>query len=189
MRILPFVLMISVVTHLRGQTDATKHFCQGCCGGVGIYYLKLDSKNGFELYYVVGNTRQDNSVFGFGTYSINDNILTLTSENIPQDGVESIKIKDSKDSLIVHFYIVDNVRGDSVSLINVKLKSGLSLFYASPRGTIKTKFRRTEIIGFSSLGFNEVTCSYAGPGEYKILVRLNPEGKTKLKQGDKKNLE
>jgi hypothetical protein len=179
-----FIILMTVVARSFAQTDAAKYYCQGCCGGVGEYYLKLDSENEFELYYLVG-TLQDNSVFGFGTYNIKDDVLTLTFENISQDGVESKKINDS-DSLIIHFYAKDNVRGDSVALMNVKLRNGRSFLYPSALGTIRSKFENTETINFSAMGFNDITYSLRDPGEYELIIRLNPEGKTQLKRGHEK---
>jgi len=168
-----------------GQADVAKYYCQGCCSGVGEYYLKLDSSSEFELYYWTDNPIQDNSVFGIGTYNIKNDILTLTFESIPQDNVESRRINNS-DSLIIHFHTIDNIRGDSVALTNIKLKNGKYLFYASATGTIRTKFDRYETINFSSLGFNDITFTLTEPGEYEIIASLNPECKTQLKLGDKK---
>lgn len=179
-----FIVMTGVVTHSFGQIDVPKYFCQGCCGGVGEYYLKLDSRNKFEVYYLIVNT-ENNSVFGLGTYSIENDVLELSFENIPQDGIELRRINTS-DSLIIHFYTVDNVRGDSVFMVNVKFKGGKSFFYPHTTGKIRTVFKRRQVIIFSSLGFKDIICSLAEPGEYEIRVKFNPEGKTYFKEGEKK---
>lgn len=180
-----FIILTALVTSSLGQTDLPKYYCQGCCGGVGVYYLKLDLATKFELYYLTGDKTKDTSSFGLGTFNIKNDILTLSFENIPQDGIDLRKI-NSSDSLIIHFNVFDNVRGDSVPLTNVKFKSGETAFYPNSAGTIRIRFSGPEIINFSSLGFRDISYSLAEPGEYEMKVRLNPEGTTYLKQGDKK---
>jgi hypothetical protein len=178
-------ILTTIVVSSLGQTRTPKYYCQGCCGGVGVYYLKLDSANKFELYYLVGEGNRDDSSFGIGTFNVKSDLLTLSFNDIPHDGVELRKTNIS-DSLIVHFYVFDIARSDSVALINVKLKTGKEFFYPQSTGTIKMKFRGPETINFSSIGFKDLTYSLTEPGEYEMRVKLNPEGKTYLKQGDKK---
>jgi hypothetical protein len=178
-----FIVLTTLVTRSMGQTGLPKFYCQGCCGGIGVYYLKLDLATKFELYYSTGDKTKD--AFGLGTFNIKNDILSLSFENIPQDGIDLRKI-NSSDSLIIHFNVFDNVRADSVPSLNVKFKSRGTVFYPNPTGTIRIRFSGPEIINFSSLGFRDISYSLAEPGEYEMKVRLNPEGATYLKQGDKR---
>jgi hypothetical protein len=173
-----WLLIISlalVVTGSFAQANVAKYYCQGCCGGVGEHYLKLDSVNKFELYYLVENTLHGNSAFGIGTYIIKGEVLILTFEDIPPAVVESKKIHE-RDSLLIRFYSMDNVRGDSVMLMNAKLKNGRSFFYTYASGKIRSRFVNNEIVNFSSIGFSSISYSLTEPGEYRLIVRLNPEG-------------
>lgn len=180
-----FTIMTTLVTSSLGQTDLPKHYCQGCCGCITIYYLKLDVAAKFELYYSNGDKIKDDSSFGLGTFDITNDILTLSFENIPQDGIDLRKISSS-DSLLIHFSVFDNVRSDNVPLFVVGFKSGGKFLYSNPGGTIGTRFNGPEIINFSSPGFRNLSYFLAELGEYEMKVRLNPEGTTYLKQGDKK---
>lgn len=179
-----FIILLILVIGALGQTDFPKFYCQGCCSGVNVYYLKLDSAKKFEVYYLTGDKTKDVSSFGLGTFYIKNDLLTLSFENIPVDGVESRKFSAS-DSLIIHFYVSDNIRGDSVPLVNVKFKEGNTLFYPNATGTIRTRFAKPTSISFSCIGYRDINYSLTEPGEYEMKVRLNPEGTTYLKQGEK----
>jgi hypothetical protein len=180
------ILLTTIVIRSFGQTDLPKYYCQGCCGGVGIYYLKLDSASKFELYYFTREKKTETSSFGLGTFNVNNDILTLSFDNIPQDGVNSTKVKGS-DSLIVHFRVIDNIHDESVALTNVKFKTGEPFFFSKATGTIQIRFSGPEIVNFSSVGYRDISYSLTEPGEYEMEVRLNPQSATYLKQGDKKD--
>lgn len=180
-----FITLTNMVISSSGQTDLPKHYCQGCSGGVGVYYLKLDLGAKFEAYYLTEDNTKANSSFGLGKFNIKNDVLTLSFENVPEDGVDLKKISNS-DSLIIHFNVFDNIHDDSVALTNVKFKSGETFFYTNSKGTIKMQFSGPKTIEFSSLGFRDISHSMKEPGEYEMKVRLNPEGKTYLKQGDKR---
>lgn len=182
-----FLFRTTIASIAWGQADLPKYYCQGCCGGVGEYYLKLDLDNKFELYYSVVDRAKENSLFGKGTFNIKNDLLTLSFENIPQARVNAIKIKLS-DSLIIHFNAFDNVRNDSLALFNVEFKNGKTFFHRRASGTIKIKFEGPQTIKFSSMGFRDINYSLTEPGEYEMNIRLNPDGTTYLKQGDKKVL-
>lgn len=179
-----FIILTTLVTSSLGQTDFPKYYCQGCCGGVGVYYLKLDLAAKFELYYLTGGKTKDHSSFGLGTFNTKDDLLTLSFEDIPRDGIDLRKINTS-DSLVIHYAVFDNVRADSVPAVNVNFKSGENFFYPNSTGTIRIRFAGPDIINFSSLGFKDISYSLTEPGEYEMRVRLNPEGTTYLKHGDK----
>jgi hypothetical protein len=172
-----------------GQTAAAKYYCQDCCSGVNVYYLKLSPDSKFELYYYTKNRKRDrrreDSTFGFGEFDDKNDVLTLSFKNVPAEKIEAKKTKTS-DSLIVHFYVFDNIREDSMALVNVKLPSGKELFYTDPTGTIKTSFNGPAVINFSSIAFKDLNYTFTEPGEYEIRVGLNPEGTWYLKKGDRK---
>jgi hypothetical protein len=128
--------------------------------------------------------RSEKSSFGLGTFNINNDILTLSFENIPQEGVDSRKVKTS-DSLIIHFRVFDNIRDDSVAS-NVKFKTEKKFFSHNSTGTIKRRFSGPETVNFSAMGFRDISYSLTEPGEYEMKVRLNPEGTTYFKRGDTK---
>jgi hypothetical protein len=179
-----FISLLGIDTF--GQSNASKFFCQGCCGGVSVYYLKLYSNKKFELYYSKQSNEGLSSTFGFGEFELKNDVYTLSFDNIPEERIELKKVNET-DSLIVHFNMFDNIRGESLFLVNIKLENGKKeLFYTNSTGTIKARFTEPIIVSFSSLSFKGVNYTFSESGEYVIRIGLNPEGDAYLNQDDMK---
>ncbi len=185
-----FSLLFCLVTSgLFGQDDKPTYYCQSCCSGVNEYYLMFTNDGKFECYYLTKQAKKTVSFFGMGKFAEANENVTLTFDEIPPDGIDVEKIGDNN-LVIINFRIERNVQRDSLSA-NVDFARAVnkSFFCNRQECMIKTRFIPNEKITFSSIGFKSLTYTLPKPGEYRLRVRLNPEGDVYFKKGEQKLLQ
>jgi hypothetical protein len=184
-----FIVFISLFPlALFGQDNKPTYYCQTCCGGVNIYYLKLDNDGKFECYYQAKQVKNLVSFFGIGKFDETNEDLTLSFEDIPADGIDVEKVGEST-LVIIYFRIQDNLHGDSLMTnIGFSRSSSKSFFCNKQECIINTRFIPNEKITFSAIGFKSLIYTLTKPGEYRMRVRLNPEGDVYFKKGELKQL-
>lgn len=188
-RLLILPLLI-ITTCLRGQGLVNGTYCQGCCGCITVNYLNLGSNNKFSINHSFRiKNKWDGEAFGFGSYQINQDTVTLIFAEIPKPTIEVSK-ENAMDSIIIHFKVNSSLENDSLIGTNILFSRNVSdsFIFSHRQGSVKMKYKGFESIQFQFSGFLDMKYVITEPGKYNIDVALSPTAQKIYKRGEIRKL-